>query len=91
MNRQVGERGIKISGGQKQRVGLARALYKESDILILDESTSALDKKNEENFLNDVFKLKSKKTLIIISHKKNIYSKSCVYVQIKTSFFLISI
>ena len=83
MNRQVGERGIKISGGQKQRVGLARALYKESDILILDESTSALDKKNEENFLNDVFKLKSKKTLIIISHKKNIVKKCNRVITIK--------
>ena len=83
MNRQVGERGIKISGGQKQRVGLARALYKESNILILDESTSALDKKNEENFLNDVFKLKSKKTLIIISHKKNIVKKCNRVITIK--------
>ena len=83
MNRQVGERGIKISGGQKQRVGLARALYKESDILILDESTSALDKKNEENFLNDVFKLKSKKTLIIISHKQNIVKKCNRVITIK--------
>lgn len=83
INRQVGERGIKISGGQKQRVGLARALYKESEILILDESTSALDKKNEENFLKDVFKLKSKKTLIIISHKKNIVKKCNRVISIK--------
>ena len=48
---------------------MARALYKESEVLILDESTSALDKKNEENFLQNIFKLKSDKTLIIISHK----------------------
>ena len=65
----MGERGIQISGGQKQRIGLARAFYKEFDILILDEATNSLDTKNEENFLKDVFKLKSKKTIILISHK----------------------
>lgn len=83
LNKLVGERGIKISGGQKQRVGLARALYKESDILVLDESTSSLDKENEDNFLKDVFKLKSKKTLIIISHKKSIVNKCDKVITIK--------
>ena len=75
LNRKVGERGIQISGGQKQRIGLARAFYKEFDILILDEATNSLDTKNEENFLKDVFKLKSKKTIILISHKKSIVDR----------------
>ena len=46
----VGERGAKISGGQMQRIALARALYKESDVFILDEATNALDEMNEEKF-----------------------------------------
>lgn len=83
LNRNVGERGIQISGGQKQRIGLARALYKDFDILILDEATSALDTENEENFLKDVFKLKSGKTLIIISHKKSIVDKCDKVITIK--------
>lgn len=64
----TGEAGAKISGGQRQRIGLARALYKDSKLLILDEATSALDSKTEEMILNSIFKNKEK-TLIIISHK----------------------
>ena len=75
INKQVGERGIQLSGGQKQRVGLARSLYKNSEILILDEATNALDKYNEENFLKSVFNIKSNKTYIIISHKKSLLDK----------------
>jgi ATP-binding cassette subfamily B protein len=62
---------------------LARALYKDSNILILDEATSALDKENEENFLKSVLKLKTGKTLIIISHKKSIVDKCDKVITIK--------
>jgi ABC-type bacteriocin/lantibiotic exporter with double-glycine peptidase domain len=71
----VGERGVQISGGQRQRIGLARSLYKMSEILIFDEPTNALDEKNETNFLNSIFSLKSNDTIIIISHKKNTLKK----------------
>ena len=71
----VGERGVQISGGQRQRIGLARSLYKKSEILIFDEPTNALDEKNETNFLNSIFSLKSNNTIIIISHKKNTLKK----------------
>lgn len=64
----TGEAGAKMSGGQRQRIGLARAMYKDSKILILDEATSALDSKTEEMILNSIFKNKEK-TIIIISHK----------------------
>ena len=53
----VGERGAKLSGGQRQRIGIARALYKESEILILDEATSALDNKTEAKIISSIIKL----------------------------------
>lgn len=64
----VGEAGAKMSGGQRQRIGLARAMYKNSKILILDEVTSALDSKTEDLVLNSIFQNKDR-TIIIISHK----------------------
>ena len=66
----VGERGAKISGGQMQRIALARALYKEADLFILDEATNALDEANEEKILEIISKLKKDKLIIIISHNK---------------------
>jgi len=68
----IGERGINISGGQKQRLGIARALYRAPEILILDESTNSLDKNTENKFMIDLFKIKKDLTLIFISHNKNI-------------------
>ena len=67
----VGERGIRLSGGQKQRIGIARAIYKDPDILILDEATSALDFNTEKKIIDDIKKLKNKITIIIVSHRLN--------------------
>ena len=69
INTIVGERGYNLSVGQKQRVGVARALYKKPKILILDESTSALDKDTEKKFIEDVFSIDKSITIIFISHK----------------------
>ena len=66
---QIGEGAIKISGGQKQRIALARAFYHNKEILILDESTSSLDSKTEDEILKHLIDLKKDKTLIMISHK----------------------
>ena len=67
----VGYMGNNISGGQKQRIGIARALYNNPEIIILDEATSSLDVKNENLIIEKLNELKEKKTLIIISHKKS--------------------
>ena len=65
----VGERGIKLSGGQLQRIGIARALYRDSQILILDEATSALDQKTEAEVIDSIKNFNKNLTLISISHR----------------------
>ena len=69
MNLVVGERGVRLSGGEKQRVGLARALYKKSKILILDEATSSLDIVTEKQIMDSINKLKNKLTIVIVTHR----------------------
>ena len=65
----MGERGVTLSGGQKQRVSIARALVKDSKVLILDDSVSAVDTKTEATILSNLNKLKGEKTFIIIAHR----------------------
>ncbi len=65
----VGERGILLSGGQRQRVGIARALYHEREILVLDEATAALDHDTEKLVTDAINALSGKKTLITIAHR----------------------
>lgn len=66
---EVGENGVLISGGQKQRLGLARALYSNPKILILDESTSALDSQTESDFTDALRALVGKITVILVTHR----------------------
>ncbi len=65
----VGERGVTLSGGQKQRASIARALLKESPILIMDDSLSAVDTDTEEHILSNLKKLRDGKTTIMIAHR----------------------
>ena len=65
----VGERGVRLSGGQRQRIGIARGLYKRSNVLILDEATSALDLITEQKVMRGIFNLDSEITLLIIAHR----------------------
>ena len=65
----VGNRGIKLSGGQKQRIGIARALYRKSKILVLDEATSSLDMVTEKKLIEDIENLVGDYTLIIVTHR----------------------
>ena len=64
----VGEKGIKLSGGQIQRIGIARALYKKPEILILDEATNALDVDTQSKIIKNVYEEMKEKTIISISH-----------------------
>lgn len=64
----LGERGARLSGGQRQRIGLARALYKNAKVLVLDEATNALDSNAEKVILDLLEKIKGKTTIIRISH-----------------------
>ncbi|MBR5383112.1 MAG: ABC transporter ATP-binding protein, partial [Clostridia bacterium] len=71
---EVGERGIRLSGGQVQRLGIARALYRNPDILVFDEATSSLDPETEAAVIEAVNGMHGSRTIVIISHKSGILS-----------------
>jgi len=75
----VGERGARLSGGQRQRIGIARALYKEAQVIIFDEATSALDDATESAIMNTLYNLDSNLTIIMVAHRLSTL-ESCDYI-----------
>jgi ATP-binding cassette subfamily C protein len=76
----VGNRGVKVSGGQKQRIGLARALYNNPKVLVLDEATSSLDFENERKIMEEVYTASKDCTLFIITHRHtSVFNCDIVY------------
>ncbi|MFC7459445.1 ATP-binding cassette domain-containing protein, partial [Hydrogenophaga defluvii] len=71
----VGERGVQLSGGQRQRIGLARALYKQADVLILDEATSALDGATESRVMDAIYHLNPNVIILMIAHRLSTLEK----------------
>jgi len=72
----VGERGIKISGGERQRIGIARALYNKAELLVLDEATSSLDNKTENEVMRGISQMELRPTILMIAHRLSTV-KSC--------------
>jgi ABC-type bacteriocin/lantibiotic exporter with double-glycine peptidase domain len=84
-NTQVGENAAKLSGGQIQRIGICRALFNDPQFIIFDESTNSLDEKNEKEIMQFIYSLKKNKTVLIISHNKEIlYNCDKIY-EVKNS------
>lgn len=79
----VGERGVRLSGGQRQRIGIARALYKQADVIIFDEATSALDNETEESVMQAIERLSKDFTVLIIAHRLTTLKNCTKVVELK--------
>ena len=79
----TGENGIGLSGGQRQRIGIARALYKRSSVIILDEATNALDENTEREVMETIHNMPNKITILIIAHRLTTLKKCDVIYELK--------
>jgi len=78
-NTYVGERGVRLSGGQRQRIGIARALYKQADVIVFDEATSALDNDTECAVMQAIESLSEELTVLIVAHRLTTL-KNCTHI-----------
>lgn len=83
INTKIGELGVRFSGGQRQRLAIARALYRNPDILVLDEATAALDNETEAEVMRAIEALQGYKTLIIVAHRLTTVKKCDIIYEIK--------
>ena len=72
INELIFDRGVRFSGGERQKLALARALYFDPEVLLLDEPSTGLDKVSENQLISSIEQIKGKMTIIIISHKKEV-------------------
>lgn len=79
----VGERGIRLSGGQRQRIGIARALYKQANVLVFDEATSALDSTTEQSIMGTIESLSRDLTIIMVAHRLSTVRQCELIVQLE--------
>jgi ABC-type bacteriocin/lantibiotic exporter with double-glycine peptidase domain len=79
----VGERGARLSGGQRQRIGIARALYKQADVIVFDEATSALDNDTESSVMESIEGLDDGLTLIIVAHRLSTLKNCSLIVELE--------
>jgi len=84
----IGENAVIMSGGQRQRLAIARALYRDPEILILDEATNALDERLEEKIINSLKNFKPQMTIILVSHNKNLIKICDKILKLKNKKFL---
>jgi ABC-type multidrug transport system fused ATPase/permease subunit len=78
----VGERGVRLSGGQRQRIGIARAMYKQADVIIFDEATSALDDGTEKDVMQAIESLGDHLTIFMVAHRVTTLEKCTLIVEI---------
>ncbi len=79
----IGENGIKISGGQRQRIALARALYKDFELLIMDEATAALDMETEKAVIDSIRQLRGNKTMLMVTHHASLANECDIVYKIE--------
>ncbi len=84
----VGERGVRLSGGQRQRIGIARALYKNADVIVFDEATSALDQETEQAVMHAIDTLNPNLTILIIAHRLSTLRNCTQIIELKSGHIL---
>jgi ABC-type multidrug transport system fused ATPase/permease subunit len=85
MDTLIGDNGIRLSGGQRQRLGIARALYRDPEIIIFDEATSALDSETEQALIDALDSLYGEKTLIMVAHRLSTIEKCEQRIEIRAA------
>lgn len=79
----VGERGVRLSGGQRQRIGIARALYKRTEVIVFDEATSALDSETEQAIMDTIEHIGDEVTILMIAHRLSTLKNCDLIVELK--------